>query len=57
MDHAVGGPYPARRPRAARPLDYLGRYVFRNAIANSRLEAITDDDVTFRYRDNRTQDI
>jgi hypothetical protein len=43
--------------RGQRVLDYLGRYVFRIAIANSRLEAITDDDVTFRYRDNRTQDV
>jgi hypothetical protein len=37
-----------------RVLDYLGRYVFRIAIANSRLEQVTEDDVTFRYRDNRT---
>ncbi|MBI3262456.1 MAG: transposase, partial [Acidobacteria bacterium] len=42
--------------RGQRVLDYLGRYVFRIAIANSRLEAMTDDDVTFRYRDNRTQE-
>ena len=42
--------------RGQRVLDYLGRYVFRIAIANSRLEAVTDDDVTFRYRDNRTQE-
>jgi hypothetical protein len=39
-----------------RVLDYLGRYVFRIAIANSRLEAMTDDDVTFRYQDNRTHE-
>jgi hypothetical protein len=37
-------------------LDYLGRYVFRIAIANSRLDQITDHDVTFRYRDNRTHE-
>ena len=43
--------------RGQRVLDYLGRYVLRIAIANSRLEAITDDDVTFRYRDNRTQEV
>ena len=43
--------------RGQRVLDYLGRYVFRIAIANSRLEQVTDDDVTFRYRDNRTQDV
>ena len=41
--------------RGQRVLDYLGRYVFRIAIANSRLEAIDDGHVTFRYRDNRTQ--
>ena len=43
--------------RGQRVLDYLGRYVFRIAIANSRLEQVTDDDVTFRYRDNRTQTV
>jgi hypothetical protein len=43
--------------RGPRVLDHLGRYVFRIAIANSRLEALTDHDVTFRYRDNRTQDV
>jgi hypothetical protein len=38
-------------------LDYLGRYVFRIALTNSRLEQIHDGQVTFRYRDNRTQQI
>lgn len=38
-------------------LDYLGRYIFRVAITNSRLERIEDGQVTFRYRDNRTQDM
>lgn len=38
-----------------RVLEYLGRYVFRIAITNSRLEEVTDQHVTFRYRDNRTQ--
>ena len=33
----------------------MGRYVFRIAITNSRLEEVTDQHVTFRYRDNRTQ--
>jgi hypothetical protein len=42
--------------RGHRVLDYLGRYVFRIAIANSRLEAMTDDDVTFRYQDHRTHE-
>jgi hypothetical protein len=38
-------------------LDYLGRYVFRTAITQSRLESLQDGQVTFRYRDNRTQQI
>jgi hypothetical protein len=38
-------------------LDYLGRYVFRIAMANSRLESIADGQVTFRYRDNKTQQV
>ena len=38
-------------------LDYLGRYVFRIAISNSRLERIDNREVTFRYRDNRSQQI
>lgn len=36
-------------------LDYLGRYVFRIAITNSRLEQIQNGQVTFRYRESRTQ--
>jgi len=36
-------------------LDYLGRYLFRVAITNSRLEKIEQGGVTFRYRDNRSQ--
>jgi hypothetical protein len=31
-------------------LDYLGRYIFSVAIANSRLEQIQHGQVTFRYR-------
>jgi hypothetical protein len=38
-------------------LAYLGRYVFRIALANSRLERIEDGRVTFRYRDSRTSRI
>jgi len=38
-------------------LDYLGRYVLRIAISNSRLESLEGGQVTFRYRDNRTQQI
>jgi putative transposase/transposase-like zinc-binding protein len=38
-------------------LDYLGRYVFRIAISNSRLQTLEDGQVTFRYRDNRTQQL
>jgi len=36
-------------------LDYLARYVFRIAITNSRLEQIDHGQVTFRYRENRSQ--
>ena len=38
-------------------LDYLGRYVFRIAITNSRIESIADANVVFRYRNNQTQQI
>lgn len=38
-------------------LDYLGRYVFRIAISHSRLETLEQGQVTFRYRDNRTQQL
>jgi hypothetical protein len=37
-------------------LDYLGRYIFRVAITNSRLERIEDGQVEFHYRNNRTQE-
>ena len=38
-------------------LDYLARYLFRVAIANSRLEAITDSAVVrFHYRDHRSRE-
>ena len=40
----------------ARVLEYLARYLFRVAITHSRLEQIDADQVTFRYRDNRTQE-
>jgi putative transposase/transposase-like zinc-binding protein len=40
--------------RGEQVLDYLGRYVFRIAISNSRLERLDAAQVTFRYRDNRT---
>jgi hypothetical protein len=47
--------------RAAGPgrqvLNYLARYVFRVAISNSRLERIENGEVTFRYRDNRSQQL
>ena len=43
--------------RGQKVLDYLGRYVFRIAITHSRLESLQDGQVTFRYRDNRTQQI
>jgi hypothetical protein len=35
-------------------LEYLGRYVFRIAITNSRLEHFDQGRATFRYRDRRT---
>jgi hypothetical protein len=38
-------------------LEYLGRYVFRIAISNSRLDSIDNGTVRFRYRDNRSQEI
>ena len=43
--------------RGEKALDYLGRYVFRVALSNSRLERLAEGQVTFRYRDNRTQQI
>jgi len=36
-------------------LEYLSRYVFRTAISNSRLESFANGGVTFRYRDNQSQ--
>ena len=42
--------------RGDKVLDYLGRYVFRIAISNSRLESIDKGMVRFRYRDNRSQE-
>jgi Putative transposase/Transposase zinc-binding domain len=38
-------------------LDYLGRYVFRIAITHSRLEKLEAGQVTFRYRDYRSQQL
>ena len=38
-------------------LKYLARYVFRVAITNSRLERCDNGTVTFRYRNNRTQQL
>jgi hypothetical protein len=43
--------------RGEKVLDYLGRYVFRIAISNSRIESIDNGTVRFRYRDNRSQQI
>jgi hypothetical protein len=42
--------------RGEKVLEYLGRYAFRIAISNSRLERFQDGEVTFGYRDNRTQE-
>jgi len=38
-------------------LGYLGRYVHRVALPNSRLESFDGESVTFRYRDNRSQEL
>src|SRR6266496_6692706 len=38
-------------------LEYLGRYVFRVAITNSRIEGFDQGRVPFRYRDNRIQQL
>jgi hypothetical protein len=38
-------------------LQYLARYVFRVALSNSRLESFVNGQVTFRYRDNRSQQL
>lgn len=43
--------------RGDKVLDYLARYVFRIAIANSRLESLLNGVVRFHYRDNKTQQI
>lgn len=46
------------KPPFGRPetvLEYLSGYVNRIAIANSRIEALADDKVTFRYRDYRDE--
>ena len=43
--------------RGEKVLEYLGRYVFRIAISNWRLEKLESGQVTFRYRNNRTQSI
>ena len=43
--------------RGGKVLEYLARYVFRIAIANSRLESLNDGEVGFRYRDNKTRQI
>ncbi len=43
--------------RGDKVLQYLGRYVFRIALSNSRLERFENGQVIFRYRDNRTQEI
>lgn len=40
--------------RGDKVLDYLGRYAFRVAISNSRLECFQNARVTFGYRDNKT---
>jgi hypothetical protein len=34
-------------------LEYIGRYVFKTAISNQRILSVTQDEVTFRYKDYR----
>lgn len=41
--------------RGDKVLDYLGRYAFRIAITNSRLQRFEKGQVTFGYRDRKTQ--
>jgi hypothetical protein len=36
-------------------LDYLGRYIFRVAIGNYRIESMSEGKVCFRYQDNRDE--
>jgi len=43
--------------RGQKVLEYLGRYAFRIAISNSRLENFENGQVTFAYRDNKTQEL
>jgi hypothetical protein len=44
--------------RGEKVLDYLGRYLFRVAITNSRLDRLDDDGtVRFRFRDNRSRQL
>ena len=43
--------------RGVKVLEYLARYVFRIAISNGRIERIEDGQVTFRYRDTRSQQV
>lgn len=43
--------------RGEKVLDYLGRYAFRIAISNSRLENFENGQVTFGYRDHKTQEL
>ena len=40
---------------AGKVLNYLGRYVHRVAITNSRIISIEDGKVTFRYKDSKSQ--
>ena len=43
--------------RGEKVLEYLGRYAFHIAISNSRLEKFENGQVTFGYRDNKTQQL
>jgi hypothetical protein len=41
----------------ASALKYLAPYIFRVALSNNRIERVTDERVTFRYRDGETKQI
>ncbi len=56
VEESLGGALSAgrQRPEGA---GLSGRYVFRIAISNSRIEQIDDGQVTFRYWENRSREL
>lgn len=53
MDWVVKIKPPIKNPQKV--LDYLGRYVHRIAIANSRIVSLEDGQVTFRYQESESR--